>query len=189
MHPHLRGGRVENHIGKNPFSAPDRDSNLDLPVFGSIVQPESSALDHVAIEPGGSELLFWVFGFPRCGDGVGAGLVREDMSCSEDGEQELDLDLWEGQFEFVGSSWGEEGVGEEGQGATPPPYHTSHLAHQLNGVKKSPAHVWCEDLTEQKSYEFIERERKSVRFAVPFISRTEVGNIFFNVATGVANEK
>nr|CAD7452975.1 unnamed protein product [Timema tahoe] len=159
MHPHLRGGRVENHIGKPPFSAPDRDSNLDLPVFGSIVQHESSALDHAAIEPGGSELLFvlhhlkifklWVFGFPRCGDGVGAGLVREDMSCSEDGEQELDLDLWEGQFEFVGSGWGEEGVGEEGQGATPPPYHTSHLAHQLNGVKKSPAHVWCEDLTEQ----------------------------------------
>nr|CAD7194394.1 unnamed protein product [Timema douglasi] len=67
------------------------------------------------------------------------------MSCSEDGEQELDLDLWEGQFEFVGSGWGE----EEGQGETPPPYHTPHLAHQLNGVKKSPAHVWCEDLTEQ----------------------------------------
>nr|CAD7569999.1 unnamed protein product [Timema californicum] len=90
----------------------------------------------------------WVSGFPRSGDGVGVGLVREDMSCSEDGEQELDLDLWEGQFEFVGSGWGE----EEGQGATPPPYHTPHLAHQLNGVKKSPAHVWCEDLTEQVTF-------------------------------------
>nr|CAD7265426.1 unnamed protein product [Timema shepardi] len=35
---HLRGGRVENHLGKTTPSSPDRDSNLDLPVLGSRVQ-------------------------------------------------------------------------------------------------------------------------------------------------------
>nr|CAD7571049.1 unnamed protein product [Timema californicum] len=33
--PHLRGGRVENHLGKTTPSSPDRDSNLDLPVLSS----------------------------------------------------------------------------------------------------------------------------------------------------------
>nr|CAD7569107.1 unnamed protein product [Timema californicum] len=35
VNPHLRGGRVENHLGKTTPSSPDRDSNLDLPVLGS----------------------------------------------------------------------------------------------------------------------------------------------------------
>nr|CAD7268656.1 unnamed protein product [Timema shepardi] len=33
MNPHLRGGRVENHLGKTTPSSPDRDSSLDLPVL------------------------------------------------------------------------------------------------------------------------------------------------------------
>nr|CAD7260754.1 unnamed protein product [Timema shepardi] len=33
MNPHLRGGRVENHLEKTTPSSPDRDSNLDLPVL------------------------------------------------------------------------------------------------------------------------------------------------------------
>nr|CAD7200575.1 unnamed protein product [Timema douglasi] len=35
VNPHLRGGRVENHLGKTTPSSPDRDSNLDLPVVSS----------------------------------------------------------------------------------------------------------------------------------------------------------
>nr|CAD7261314.1 unnamed protein product [Timema shepardi] len=35
MNPHLRGGRVENHLEKTTPSSPDRDSNLDLPVLSS----------------------------------------------------------------------------------------------------------------------------------------------------------
>nr|CAD7568142.1 unnamed protein product [Timema californicum] len=38
VNPHLRGGRVENHIGKTTPSSPDRDSNLDLPVLSSRAQ-------------------------------------------------------------------------------------------------------------------------------------------------------
>nr|CAD7431509.1 unnamed protein product [Timema monikensis] len=38
VNPHLRGGRVENNLGKNTPSSPDRDSNLDLPVLGSRAQ-------------------------------------------------------------------------------------------------------------------------------------------------------
>nr|CAD7428789.1 unnamed protein product [Timema monikensis] len=34
----LRGGRVENHLGKTTPSSPDRDSNLDLPVLSSRAQ-------------------------------------------------------------------------------------------------------------------------------------------------------
>nr|CAD7575513.1 unnamed protein product [Timema californicum] len=35
VNPHLRGRRVENHLGKTTPSSPDRDSNLDLPVLRS----------------------------------------------------------------------------------------------------------------------------------------------------------
>nr|CAD7438888.1 unnamed protein product [Timema bartmani] len=50
--PHLRGGQVENYLGKTALSKPDRDSNLDLPVIGSLVYRESSALDHASTEAG-----------------------------------------------------------------------------------------------------------------------------------------
>nr|CAD7263838.1 unnamed protein product [Timema shepardi] len=38
VNPHLRGGRVENHLGKTTPSPPDQDSNLDLPVLSSRAQ-------------------------------------------------------------------------------------------------------------------------------------------------------
>nr|CAD7412407.1 unnamed protein product [Timema poppensis] len=38
VNPHLRGGRVENTLGKTTPSSPDRDSNLDLPVLSSRAQ-------------------------------------------------------------------------------------------------------------------------------------------------------
>nr|CAD7569590.1 unnamed protein product [Timema californicum] len=38
VNPHLRGGRVENHLGKTTPRSPDRDSNLDLPVLSSRAQ-------------------------------------------------------------------------------------------------------------------------------------------------------
>jgi hypothetical protein len=67
-------------------------------------------------------------------------------------EQELTLDLWQGQFEFVGEDYGGDGVciygGGGGTGTvhiTPPPRLGS------NGMKKTEAHAWCEDLTEQVS--------------------------------------
>nr|CAD7423150.1 unnamed protein product [Timema monikensis] len=41
VNPHLRGGRVENHLGKK--SSPDRDSNLDLPVLSSRAQHDKRA--------------------------------------------------------------------------------------------------------------------------------------------------
>nr|CAD7200393.1 unnamed protein product [Timema douglasi] len=41
VNPHLRGGRVENHLGKTTPSSPDRDSNLDLPVLGGRAQHDS----------------------------------------------------------------------------------------------------------------------------------------------------
>nr|CAD7404403.1 unnamed protein product [Timema poppensis] len=38
VNPHLRGGRVENHLVKTTPGSPDRDSNLDLPVLSSRAQ-------------------------------------------------------------------------------------------------------------------------------------------------------
>nr|CAD7394298.1 unnamed protein product [Timema cristinae] len=38
VNPHLRGGRVENHLGKTTPSSPDRDLNLDIPVLSSRAQ-------------------------------------------------------------------------------------------------------------------------------------------------------
>uniref|UniRef100_A0A7R9K774 oleoyl-[acyl-carrier-protein] hydrolase n=1 Tax=Timema genevievae TaxID=629358 RepID=A0A7R9K774_TIMGE len=42
--PHLRGGRVESHLGKDTPSSPDHDSNLGLPVLGNLAQHETSTL-------------------------------------------------------------------------------------------------------------------------------------------------
>nr|CAD7572042.1 unnamed protein product [Timema californicum] len=38
VNPHLRGGRVENHLEKTTPSSSDRDSNLDLPILSSRAQ-------------------------------------------------------------------------------------------------------------------------------------------------------
>nr|CAD7454225.1 unnamed protein product [Timema tahoe] len=44
VNPQLWGGIIENHLGKTTPSSPERDSNLDLPVLGSLAQHETSAL-------------------------------------------------------------------------------------------------------------------------------------------------
>nr|CAD7255870.1 unnamed protein product [Timema shepardi] len=46
--------RVENHLRKTTLSTPNRDSNLNIFVVGSLVYCESSALDNAATEKG-----FW----------------------------------------------------------------------------------------------------------------------------------
>nr|CAD7405091.1 unnamed protein product [Timema poppensis] len=38
LNPNLRGGRVENHLGKTTPGSPDQDSNLDLPILSSRAQ-------------------------------------------------------------------------------------------------------------------------------------------------------
>nr|CAD7394513.1 unnamed protein product [Timema cristinae] len=57
VNPHLRGGRVENHLGKTTPSSPDRDSSLDNPVLSSRAQHDKrvSQLHH---RGGGSEPAF-----------------------------------------------------------------------------------------------------------------------------------
>nr|CAD7398258.1 unnamed protein product [Timema poppensis] len=57
VYSHLRGGRLENHLGKTTLNTPDRDLNLNLPIIGSLVYCESSALDHVDTEAETSVLL------------------------------------------------------------------------------------------------------------------------------------
>ncbi|KYB28675.1 hypothetical protein TcasGA2_TC032404 [Tribolium castaneum] len=55
---------------------------------------------------------------------------------------ELDYDMWEGQFEFIGPT--EANFTPQGL-LRPPPY----LPPNVNGVKKNPAHQWCEEVTDQ----------------------------------------
>nr|CAD7577795.1 unnamed protein product [Timema californicum] len=43
---------VGNHYGKTTLNTPDRDSNLDFPVIGSIVYCQGSTLDHAATKVG-----------------------------------------------------------------------------------------------------------------------------------------
>nr|CAD7448560.1 unnamed protein product [Timema bartmani] len=50
LYPHLLVERVKKHLAKNTLSTPDRDSNLNLPVIGSLVNYECSASDHAATE-------------------------------------------------------------------------------------------------------------------------------------------
>ena len=95
-----------------------------------------------------------------CEDAADAPTMSAEDDEESGVEQELALDLWEGQFEFVGEGYGGDGVGggledsgvcTRGGGGgltrvvTPPPRLGS------NGVRKTEAHLWCEDLTEQVS--------------------------------------
>nr|CAD7425463.1 unnamed protein product [Timema monikensis] len=50
VYPYLRRGRLENYFGETTLTTTDQDSNLNLPVIGSLVYCESNALDHVATE-------------------------------------------------------------------------------------------------------------------------------------------
>nr|CAD7200031.1 unnamed protein product [Timema douglasi] len=55
VNPHLRGGRVENHLGKTTPSSPDRDSNLDLPVLSSRAAQHDKRVNEAILGPlGGS---------------------------------------------------------------------------------------------------------------------------------------
>nr|CAD7569420.1 unnamed protein product [Timema californicum] len=50
VNPHLRGRRVENHLGKATPSSPDRDSNLDLPVLSSRAQHDKREEEQKRLE-------------------------------------------------------------------------------------------------------------------------------------------
>nr|CAD7439916.1 unnamed protein product [Timema bartmani] len=52
LNQHLRGGRVENHLGKTSPSSSDRDLNLNLPIQGSLAQRKTSTLANYATEAG-----------------------------------------------------------------------------------------------------------------------------------------
>nr|CAD7395247.1 unnamed protein product [Timema poppensis] len=68
VNPHLRGGRVENHLGKTTLSSPDQDSNLGLPVLSSRASTRQAQCSFVQpVEKGtwdcglkeGSNTTFW----------------------------------------------------------------------------------------------------------------------------------
>nr|CAD7261727.1 unnamed protein product [Timema shepardi] len=50
VNPHLFGGRVEHYLGKTTPSSPNRHSNLDLPILGSLAQHQTEALANYATE-------------------------------------------------------------------------------------------------------------------------------------------
>lgn len=54
---------------------------------------------------------------------------------------DLDYDMWEGQFEFVGPE--DRIIAQEY--AKPPP----HLHPTVNGAKKNAAHAWCEEVSDK----------------------------------------
>nr|CAD7428475.1 unnamed protein product [Timema monikensis] len=69
VNPHLRGGRVENHLGKTTPSSPDRDSNLDLPVLSSRAQHDKcvSQLRHRGMKKAEFRLNVPVFSWKEIG--------------------------------------------------------------------------------------------------------------------------
>nr|CAD7571872.1 unnamed protein product [Timema californicum] len=58
VNPHLRGRRVENHLGKTTPSSADQDSNLDLPVLSSPKLNTTSALANYATEASHNYVVF-----------------------------------------------------------------------------------------------------------------------------------
>nr|CAD7264628.1 unnamed protein product [Timema shepardi] len=68
VNPHLRGGRVENHLGKTTPSSPNRDLNLDLLVLSSQAQHDK----HVGLKPGQMQTRDKVW--PVCSQQSGLGV-------------------------------------------------------------------------------------------------------------------
>ncbi|CAH0398841.1 unnamed protein product [Chilo suppressalis] len=68
---------------------------------------------------------------------------------------ELEYDMWDGQFDFVGPQdppilrpriTSDTSLTEELFSGSPV---TPHLSNGLNGGKKTAAHQWCDNLTDQ----------------------------------------
>nr|CAD7407485.1 unnamed protein product [Timema cristinae] len=68
VNQHLRGGRVENHLGKTTPLSPDRDSNLNIPVLSSRAQHDQRV----------SQLR------PRCGRPTWSARKYQSLSCPND---------------------------------------------------------------------------------------------------------
>nr|CAD7571936.1 unnamed protein product [Timema californicum] len=69
VNPHLRGGRVENHLGKTTPCSPDRESNLDLPVLSGRAQHDKHLANALVVlsstaEDGEIEVRISTFDFP-----------------------------------------------------------------------------------------------------------------------------
>nr|CAD7427443.1 unnamed protein product [Timema monikensis] len=57
VNPHLRGGRVENHLVKTAPSSPDQDSNLDFPVLSSQAQHDKHIKEPQYTRPGSNPYI------------------------------------------------------------------------------------------------------------------------------------
>nr|CAD7400535.1 unnamed protein product [Timema poppensis] len=66
VNPHLGGERVENHLGESTPGSPERDSNLNLPVLGSLAQHETSALANYAPKADNSEITLDLLSMRLC---------------------------------------------------------------------------------------------------------------------------
>nr|CAD7258502.1 unnamed protein product [Timema shepardi]CAD7574266.1 unnamed protein product [Timema californicum] len=83
VNPHLRGGRVENHLGKTTPSSPDRDSNLDLPVLSSRAQHDKRIPANAEPEPHSSvrsALLVFALSLHSLFEGLSIGLQPDTNS-------------------------------------------------------------------------------------------------------------
>lgn len=69
----------------------------------------------------------------------------DEDSVSASHTPDLDYDMWEGQFEFLGPS-AETIQLHPPQGLLRP---APHMPATTNGVRKNPAHVWCDEITDQ----------------------------------------
>lgn len=80
-------------------------------------------------------------------------VVSEDEVAAQD----LEFDMWEGQFEFVGSQYRDSNGNEEeselsynGHGTYDESvdlFRPSTVRPRRNGIKKSEVQMWCEDLS------------------------------------------
>nr|CAD7199104.1 unnamed protein product [Timema douglasi] len=76
LYPHFCGGRMERFWKKNlSISTPDKDLNLDLPIIGSLVYWESSALEHVTPKTEALALVATSLTYTRCSLSGNAGKV------------------------------------------------------------------------------------------------------------------
>nr|CAD7412794.1 unnamed protein product [Timema poppensis] len=83
VNPHLRGGRVENHIGKNTLCSPEQDLSLDLPVLCSLAKHEISVLANYATKAGKVVLQSRKAGHDREGPGKSP---QDDTSSDQSAE-------------------------------------------------------------------------------------------------------
>nr|CAD7441352.1 unnamed protein product [Timema bartmani] len=154
--PHLRGR-------KNHPSSSERDSNLDIPVLGSLAQHTSSALANYATEAENTTIEYWANPFNDSG-GEGGDSVVMSSSEIESEDEVLKLHLLGSDSNCPGSSKQSDNACEKSKVKRSRPH------------KESDCEAGGDQLSDEHSMlgEYITREYELLRLVLSYLNRKDL---------------